>query len=343
MMRPRLGFGLVLVASLVASLGASLGAATGARAQGRNEPSQADKDTARERTKEGITRREKGDLAGAVAAFAEADALLKTSASGLELARAHFALGHLVEAEDVLTRITSEPARPNDAARKSAEALRGEVMVKTPLLSVTVENKKPDADVVVTVDGKPLDSPAESHRMNPGPHVIIARSGTRSVTEKVVIAEGEGKSVKLDFSNAIEDASEPPPQSPTKADAQSRTTTKTSTDGGSALPKVLLYGGIGLAVVGVGLGTGTGLVSLSHTDAAKKLCTGQSCPPSAHDELGTARTTATVSTISFIVAGVGAGAAVAGFILGRGASEAPKSGFVRPYLSPFGAGITGAF
>ncbi len=340
MSRARLAFGLVLLASV-----GGAASATSAHAQGRNEPSQADKDTARDRTKEGIDRRDKGDLVGALAAFAEADALLKTSASGLELARAEFALGHLVEAEDVLTRITNEPARPNDAARKSAEALRGEVMVKTPLLSVTVENKKPDADVVITVDGKPLESPAESHRMNPGSHVIVARSGTRSVTEKVVIAEGEGKSVKIDFSKAVEDASDPPPQSQSepKTDAPARATTKVSTDGGSTLPKVLLYGGIGLAVVGVGLGTGTGLVSLSHTDAAKKLCQGQSCPPSAHDELGTARTTATVSTISFIAAGVGAGAAVAGFILGRGASEAPKSGFVRPYVSPFGAGVTGAF
>ncbi len=344
----------LLVAGIAFVLVTSAGGAGSARAQTRSEPTQAERDTARDRTKEGFARRDRGDLAGALTAFAESDALVKTAASGLDLARAHLALGHLVETEDVLTRIMNEPPRPTDPpaavrARKGAEALRAEVMVKTPLLSVTVENKKADAEMLVTVDGKALDSPAESHRINPGPHVIVARSGTRSVTEKVVIAEGEGKSAKLDFTNAVEDA--PPTPQPTAdvktdtpvAPAAAKSGSAAHAGQASALPKVLFYGGLGLAVVGVGLGTGTGIVSLSHTDAAKKLCNGQGCPPTAHDDLSAARTMATVSTISFIAAGVGAGALAAGFILMRRESEAPKTGFVHPYVSPFGAGITGAF
>jgi hypothetical protein len=328
-----------LLAALTSSIAVTT-VETSAFAQGRPEPTPAERDTARDLVHDGIAKRDRGDMAGAAVAFADADALMKVPTTGLELAKAQVALGLLVEAEDVLTRVTNDTLRPADPpaftqAKKAAEALRAEVMVRTPLLSVLVENAGPNADVKITVDGKPLEPPTGSHRINPGTHVIVARSGALSVTEKVEIAEGEGRSVKLDFSRA--ETVPPPPDSVKKKPSAELSVN------GAAMPRVLFYGGVGLAVIGTGLGTGTGLVSLSHTESARKLCSGNSCPTAAHDNLETARTTATVSTVSFVAAGVGVASLVAGLVLMRREGEQSRAAFVAPFVSPFGAGVHGAF
>jgi len=75
------------------TLAASLGLASAVAAA---EPSPADKETARGLMAEGRSGRDKGDLKGALKAFAAADSIMHVPTTGVEVARTQAALGQLV-------------------------------------------------------------------------------------------------------------------------------------------------------------------------------------------------------------------------------------------------------
>ena len=55
-------------------------------------------------------------------------------------------------------------------------------------------------------------------------------------------------------------------------------------------------------------------------------CRNGVCPPSRHDDLDTTKRLATISTIGFVVAGVGAAVGVVGLLTTAGESERPSWG-----------------
>jgi hypothetical protein len=109
-----------------------------------------------------------------------------------------------------------------------------------------------------------------------------------------------------------------------------------------------MYGGFGLGAVGLGIGTVTGLVSISQVSDVKKDCPNDVCPPARQDDLDSARSLGTVSTIAFIAGGVGVGAGNVGLILsGKESNEPAPSTTAKPTLRPeLGAtwlGLRGSF
>jgi hypothetical protein len=83
---------------------------------------------------------------------------------------------------------------------------------------------------------------------------------------------------------------------------------------------------------------------MSKKSTAEKGCVDKRCPPSTYDDIDAANTFATMSNIGFIIAGVGAGVAVTGLIMGSPSPKTPSHGaWIHPYLSLGNAGIRGGF
>jgi hypothetical protein len=312
------------------------------------DPSAADKETARSLMTSGRAARDKGDLKGALKAFAAADAIMHVPTTGLEVAKAQAALGLLVEARDTALRVTRTPETPNEPppykdARNAASQVNDDVEARIPSLTVVVKGLPDGATATVTIDGSPV--PAEvigqPRKLDPGHHVVVAKAGGSGDKAEVDIAERESKDVTLTL----------------QAGAAAATTEPTATDtataeqppppaGRSGASKAMIIGGFGLAGVGVIVGSITGIISMSKTSSVKSTCTGNECPPADSSDIDTANTMATVSTISFIAGGVGAVVGVIGLFTGKPSAQAapaPDSAGVEPWFGVGALGVKGRF
>ncbi|MBX3223919.1 MAG: hypothetical protein KF795_25625 [Labilithrix sp.] len=311
----------------------------------------ADRETARSLMDDGDKKRDAGDLKGALKNYQAADAIMKVPTTGLEVARAQIALGMLLEARETLGAVVRSPAKPGEpppfvAARKAAEAMNGELAARIPSIQVVVTNAEPNRAPAITVDGEMIPEAAASapRKVNPGAHVVVVKAGAAEKREEVSVVEGEAKTVTVDL--AVTPAATPPAPTPTPS------------RGGSAAPKVMMFGGFGLAVVGLGVGAVTGLMSLSKTSDLKDACPNDRCPADKQAELDSTKSLGNISTIAFIAGGVGAGVGVVGLLMSGGgkdeapasaarARRAPASAFapenVRAVLGPSYVGVAGAF
>ena len=86
-----------------------------------------------------------------------------------------------------------------------------------------------------------------------------------------------------------------------------------------------------------------GFVALGKASTLRDVCVGGHCPPSAHDDLVAGRTAATISTIGFIVAGVGVGVGIYGLVRMEGPTRTTGGLRVRPLIGLGVGGIEGEF
>jgi hypothetical protein len=315
---------------------ALLGAASTAFA----EPSPADKETARRLMSEGRSKRDAGDLRGALEAFKAADALMVVPTTSIEVARTEIAMGQLVEAHDKLLTIERIEAAPNEPrpfvdARAAARSLATEVEARIPTLKIAIAGLAADVSPRVSVDGAeiPAASLVAPRAIDPGHHVVTASAaGREPKTAEIDVAEKEAKEVTLDLSAPTAMPAPEAPEPGTKPHA-------------GGLP-VLAWAGFGVGAAGVVTGSVTGLLAISSFNSAKsKGCVGNHCPPASYGDLDTANTMATVSTVSFVVAGLGVGLGVASLFLVPSAPSEPggASVNVRPWFGPGSAGLVGTF
>jgi hypothetical protein len=300
------------------------------------EPSAADKETARSLMAEGRTDREKGDLKGALKAFEAADAIMHVPTTGLELARTQVALGQLVEARDTALRVARNPEKPGDPmpfkqAREAAATLNSELEGRIPSLTVNVKNVPDGAAASVTLDGSalPQASLGEPRKLDPGHHVLVAHAGTAEGKQEIDIAEKEARTVTIELPAQQAGSASPPGDSSTAEAAPPAE--QAPPEGRSGTSKALIFGGFGLAGAGVIAGSVTGLLTISKANGIKSnaACNGNLCGTGIDSDLSSAKTLATLSTVSFIVAGAGAVAGVLGLLTGNSSSQpgsAPEPG-----------------
>lgn len=352
---------------LVVALGlgaASLALPSVARAQ---QPTPAERDTARSRMEEGEARRDRGDLRGALRFFEEADAIMRVPSTGLEVARTQVQLGLLLEAKETLARVVKIAARPGEppafgAARRQADQLLGDLGPRIPTLAIAVKNADAATTPRIQVDGEnvPASSAETPKKMNPGTHLVLVSAGNLERREEVKLVEGEKKVVTIDLAGAAPVAASSGASTTSKASA-SETTKEDGRDkrpetsgGSSTMSKVLVYGGFGVGIVGVGVGAVTGLMSFSKVDDVKTKCGGETCPPAYQSDVDSAKSLGNIATIAFIAGGVGVAAGVVGLVVPFGSDDkaAKKDSdaraasgrvAVQPVLSPSYVGLTGTF
>jgi len=315
-------------------------------------PSAADRETARALMEEGRDLRDKKDLQGAADRFQRADAIMHVPTTGYELAVTQTALHLLVEARDTLARIRSTHGGPTESrqfkeARKKAQELDDSLAGRVPGLTIVVNGAAAGVDPEVTIDDVPVPAAALGvpRRVNPGHHVIVAKTNGADGRLEADVAEGETKPVTIVLvANASAHAG---PESPPE------TATSPPPEGGGN--KTLMIAGIavgGVGVAGIAVGAVTGILTLSKKSSLQSECNAShECPPSSFGTFDSANSMATISTIAFIAGGVCLGAGITGVILGtrKGTSDespkvddSPKVTFT-PWIGPGGAGVSGRF
>ncbi len=211
-----------------------------------------------------------------------------------------------------------------------------------PKISKLAINLKPGAgdasDMTITRDGEVVSAAelAVAIPVDPGKHVIeVSAPGKEPWSLSVEI--GEGSSTKAVEIPVLTDASGSTPAPPA---AGGETTPATTSDSGSTQRVLGIVAG-GIGVVGIGLGSFFGLKASSTWSDAKSHC--RSYPYDCGDE-GTslqkdAKSQATISTIGFIVGGVGlAGGAVLYFTAGSSKKESVAVG-----IGPSSVSLNGSF
>jgi hypothetical protein len=261
-----------------------------ARSPPADEPSPADKETARELFQTGNERFEAADYRGALEAYEGADAIMRVPTTAYKLARTLAKLGRLTEARDAALRAHRyrEQADEPEAyrtARQDAERLSADLRERIPSLTVKVSGVKDPATLYVSIDGATLAWKSQHlpRRLDPGKHVVRATArGYRAKEMRVTLREREHLRVSIALAAEHDEAASAVEVHP------------------------LTWVGFGFAVVGIAVGSVTGVVSLNAAAAAKDQCyPDDTCPKSAADDLDRAALSAHFSTASFIIGGVG--------------------------------------
>jgi hypothetical protein len=179
---------------------------------------------------------------------------------------------------------------------------------------------------------------------DPGAHTITASApGRRSWTGTAVV-KADGSTTVIDVPDLEKEVPTSPETSVSPTGAAATTPSDSKPEGGigNRWP-ALVAGGIG--VVGIGVGTVFGLKSMSAHDDAEKACKGNQCTAEGVELRDDALAAGNVSTVAFIVGGVGlAAGAVLWFTLPSGSNDAAlPSRRLRVGLSPRGFELEQAF
>ena len=204
---------LVALASLTVAL--AIGSTAGAQPQ-------SEKAQAAWRLEEGKRALAKGDLDKAITAFEEAHTVLRQPTSGVPLAQALVKKGRLADALSVARAVQATPKAGKEAfsvtkARADADALAAELDKRVPKLRTSA----PDG-TAVTVDGRDVPLDDGVRRVDPGDHTVEGKLGDKRASATVKLAEGDDKTVTLEFGSAPPAAGASPPASNDQSSASWR-------------------------------------------------------------------------------------------------------------------------
>jgi hypothetical protein len=282
------------------------------------------------------------DYQAALKAYQAADDIMKVPTTGVEVGKTLEKLSLLVEAHDVLLRVTRHPARPDEpkpftAARQTAARMLSELAPRIPRLTLRAVGLPAGVESEFSVDDDRIASERVSVPMllNAGAHRVVGRArGFALVKHEVRLAEGESKTVELVFT-AVTGPSSDEARMPTQSDAARPVAAD------EAPSRTLMWVGFGVGAAGVAAGTVTGSLSLSRVASAKEHCDGNRCRPNAQADIDGANVLANVSNVAFAVGAVGLGVGIWQFLETRGAStETPASSAV-PGVRALNVGPTG--
>ena len=301
------------------------------------QPSAAEKETARKLVKSGRKKLKTGDVPGAITDLRAAHEIMDVPTTAVALGKAQIEAGRLVEARDTLLSVARMPEAKREPgpfvrAREEAKLLAKEIEPRIPQLRIRIRGAPEGASVGVKVDDVEIKPAALKVplSLNPGSHTIVTRLGEREKLTDVNLIEGQKESLVVDVSGLVEAEpqaakDEPPPE----------------TEPAGTSP--LVYVGFGVAGAGVLVGSITGVMALSKKASVDEECVDNRCPPSTHDDIDSGRTLGNVSTIAFIVGGVGAGVGVYGLLSGGGDSPQAEKAGAEPWIGLGSAGVRGRF
>jgi hypothetical protein len=293
-------------------------------------PTAQDKERAHALMDAGDARFEAKQYAAALEQYKAADDIMGVPTTGIEVGRTLERLGKLLEAREVLRRVSefpqrSDEPRPFSSARSRADRLLGDIAPRIPRVTLEFAGLPEGVAPEITWDGQHID-PARIGgyiEANPGiHHAVGVAAGYPDAKRDVKLAEGQALQVTLSFapagSPASPGAASQPPGTPTLDSDRNAPPTPANA---KAKKPVLLWVSVGVAAAGVAAGTATGLQSLALTKSAKHHCTGNDCTSEAQSDIDHAKTFANVANVAFGVGVAALGVATWQFFSYRAASK----------------------
>lgn len=280
----------------------------------------------------------------------------------LGLARTQAKLGHVVASQESYNKIIREwsnVASPPPAFKDALEAAKTEVgAVSAKVASVTLTVEGP-ASPVVTIDGQtvPVAALGLKRPVDPGSHKVSATAdGYKPAETTFSVAEGGTSAATLKMEkapDAVVAGTPAPGPSPSEPGADT---------GGSkgSMNKTLAFVAFGVGGAGLVVGAITGAIALGKAGDLKDKCNAdKACPPTESDNVDSYKSMGTISTVGFIVAGVGGAAGLvllltapkdsstgsnAGSRYATVSTNRKREGVsMSPYFGGTSAGVTGHF
>jgi hypothetical protein len=288
---------------------------------------------------EGRDLRDKGHAQDALKRFKAADDIMRVPTTGLEVARTQASLGMFIEARDTIAAIRKVPTSPSDPApfqdaRNKAEELDSQLEAKIPSITITVSGGAEGETPSITVDGVPVPSAAAGlpRRVNSGKHMISARTPSGHGEQTVEVHEGDRKEVQVALtggssSEPVATAEPEPGQTPKETPAE-------PSGPKSHSPTILTWIGVGVGGASAIAGAVTGIMSMSLTSKIKNNheCSNSVCVngSAGGNDYSSASSLATISDVTWALAGVGAAVAVVSIVIGHTESEPEKKSSPAP-------------
>lgn len=278
---------------------------------------------------------QKGQYAEACPKLAESQRLDPANGTILNLALCHESEGKTATAFKELTDLVAQLSTSKDDRQRAKLANEHLKALGTKLTRLTFDTSALPSGATLTLDGDPVVDPGASLPVDPGSHSVVARTAAKKSSTTVVESREPGvtKSVKLD---ALEDDAPPaamaaPVAQPAPVELKPRSTSGQRVAG-------LVIGGVGL--VGIGIGAGFGIRTFSLKSERNMHCTGTVCDAEGirlHDD---AKSSATISTVGFIVGAVALVTGTVLFLTGKPQTTKPSTE-ARFLVTPDGFAIRG--
>lgn len=308
---------------------------------------------------------DKGDFVESEKLWAAA-AKLYTQAPTLTLglARTQAKLGKLVAAQESYNKIVREwgnNPNPPPAFKDAVEAAKNEVgAVSAKVASVTVSVEGPTSPQV-TIDGVavPVAALGLKRPVDPGSHKVSATAdGYKPADTTFSVAEGgsAAATLKMEKAPGAVVAGGPAPTPGGTTGPGSATEPGADTGKGGSSNKTLAFVAFGVGGAGLVVGAVTGIIAAGKASDLKTTCAAgsSSCPASAQSDIDSYKSVGTISTIGFVVAGVGGAAGLILLLTAPKDSSASASTStyktvkheglsMTPYFGGTSAGVSGHF
>lgn len=243
-------------------------------------------------------------------------------------------------------REAADLAKKAGQADREKKATRRAGEIEPKLTRMTISIKDPPPGLEVKRDGVLVDAAAFGTALpvDPGKHTVEASAPGKKPFSTEVETAGPGKTAAVEvppLADAPAEAAGPaaaPGAAPRPGGAPD---SPEEEDGGAGTRRTLAFvaGGVGLAGVVVGSIFGAS-ASSKWSEAQDEHCrTATLCDARGVELAGDAKTFATVSTVGFIVGGVGIGAGVALFVSSLGGDPAGAGLRITPAVGSQGGGV----
>jgi len=277
------------------------------------EPDEGAKLVARELMAKGRAQRDTGDLAGALESFSKAHAIMHVPTTLLELARAQVDSGQWVETLNLLRELSSMPPSDNEPApftraRSDALQLGQQLEPRVPSIRVDVSGAPQGPAPLVTLDGDPRPDCVGGCYVNPGPHLVTARTARTVAEEQLRVAAGERQTLELVFSPI----GAPEPSTATHSADQAPQATPARTAARPIPLAAWIAGGVSLA--GLTAGTVLGVNAMSQRNELRDSC----APHCSTDDVNGVRREAVLANVAFGVGLSAAAVAVVSYVMAPG-------------------------
>ncbi len=282
--------------------GAPLSFESVARAADAQPPPQGANGAEADRLFQAATERmDAGDFAAACPLFEQSQAADPSSGTLLNLGDCYEHLGRSASADATFAKASELARRTGHADRVEVAEIRRHRLASQ-LRHVRLVLPREPANTRVSVDGTALQRENATLAVDPGRHTLRATAPGYQDYVVEIAAPEPGATVDVNIPVLARPAGAVSP-TPTSGEvhAHPRNARRIA---------AIASGAVG--VVGIVTGSVFGLRSMSKHDESDKYCTGKMCPDQRGvDAMDSARAAGNVSTVAFIVGGVGLGAAAA--------------------------------